>query len=272
MMQRLRIAPRLVTVGLLIAGTAAAAAPDSKTIVAKLKQAVEPPRPSARKMELTVAQDGATSTLVLGQARGAVAGGNRILTVVLAPPDLRGTAYLVQEMPASDADKLWVWLPAVGRVRTVTSPEAFSAVLNSDFTYADLGFVRLRSTYSMMGEATVNGVHVYRIANVPAQRWYYARIETSVASDSFLPVERVFFDGANQRWKVERFEGVAVIDGVPTVLSDAMDDLQSKSRSTIKITDLRYGLDVPESLLQPAGLPQAVAAPLWTAIVAPVGK
>src|SRR5262249_4262928 len=161
---------------LLGAGPGVAAPPDVKTIIANMKQAMEPAPASLRKVRLTVAQEGTVSSITLGEARAKGADGNRILAVVLAPADLRGTAYLTLEQPASSADKLWVYVPAIGRVREVVSPEAYSAVLNSDFTYADLGFVTLRSKYSVLGEETTNGVHVYKIQAVPPQTWYYARV------------------------------------------------------------------------------------------------
>ena len=257
---------------LLGAGRGVAAPPDVKTIIANMKQAMEPAPASLRKVRLTVAQEGATSSITLGEARAKGADGNRILAVVLAPADLRGTAYLTLEQPASNADKLWVYVPAIGRVREVVSPEAYSAVLNSDFTYADLGFVTNRSKYSLLGEETTNGVHVYKIQAVPPQTWYYARVVTTVAADSSLPIDRTYYDPANELWKVERFQGVSTIDGVPTALTTTMDDMQSKSRSTLEVTDLRYGAQVPDALMRPESLPQAVASPVWASLDAPVHK
>ena len=257
---------------LFAAATAAAEAPDGATIASRMKQALEPAQSSVRRMTLTVAQDGPSSKVVLGQARGKVGGDNRILTVVLAPSELQGTAYLVQESAAGDANVQWAYVPAIGRVRTVVSPEAFSAFLNSDFTYADLGFTPLRSTYSLRGEETKQGVSAYQIEAVPAQQWYYSRIVTSVAAHSFLPIEREFYDSANQLWKIERFDGVATIDGVPTARTISMEDVQAKSRSTLSASDLKYGMQFPEALLQPSALPQAGKSPIWTSLDAKVGR
>jgi len=256
----------------LAATTAGAETPDVATIVSRMKQAVEPAQASVRKMKLAVTQEGSTKEVILGQARGKVADANHILTVVLAPAELRGTTYLVQEGVASDDNKQWIYVPAIGRVRTVVSPEAFSAFLNSDFTYSDLGFTPLRSAYSLLGEDATGGVRSYGIHAVPPQRWYYARIVTTVAADSFLPIEREFYDPANQPWKVERFQSVAIINGVPTALAISMDDTQSKSRTTITVTDLEYGARIPDVLLQPKGMPEAAKASLWTSLDAPVGR
>jgi len=58
-------------------------------------------------------------------------------------------------------------VPAIGRVRTVVGPEAFSAFLNSDFTYSDLGFTALRWQYDVKSEDTANGVKAYLLEGVP---------------------------------------------------------------------------------------------------------
>jgi hypothetical protein len=237
-----------------------------------MKQAIEPAQSSLRKSTLAVAQQGSSSKVVLGEARGKRGESNRILTVVLAPPDLKGMAYLVQEAPASPNNVVSVWLPAIGRVRTLVSPEAFSAFLNSDFTYADLGFTSLRSTYTVEGEDTVAGARAFRIQAVPPERWYYTRIVTTVNADTSLPIERKFYDAANELWKVERFQGVSTVNGVPTVITTSMDDVQAKSVSTITVTDLQYGATIPDALLEPDGLPQAANSPIWASLNAPVGR
>jgi hypothetical protein len=121
-------------------------------------------------------------------------------------------------------------------------------------------------------ETSSGGVRAYRLRAVPKENWYYAKIETTVAADSYLPIERHYFDPAGALWKVERWEGVAVINGVPTALRVSIDDVQYKSRSTLTVTDLQYGAQVPEALLQPNNLPEAVNSPVWSKLAAPVGK
>src|SRR2546427_4626182 len=46
----------------------------------------------------------------------------RTLNVVLAPEGLRGTAFLVQDDGAA-SDVQWLYIPAIGRVRQLVSPE-----------------------------------------------------------------------------------------------------------------------------------------------------
>jgi len=251
---------------------AAADAPDVGTIVAHVKAYLEPEKPSLRKMTLTVTQADTTSKMILGQARGKVADRNRILTVALAPNEVRGIAYLVEEEPAADDNRQWTYLPSIGRVRVLISPEAFTSFMDSDFTYADLSFTPLHSKYTLLGEDTGASAHVYRVEEVPAHNWYYSRIVDTVEADSFRPLERQFYDPANQPWKVEHFEATGTIGGVPTVITTVMEDMLHKSRSTFSITDLQYDAELPEGLLEPKGLAGAATSPVWTSLNAPVGR
>ncbi len=263
---------------LLLATSALAGPPDGATIMREMKVALEPPQSSLRKLKLVVTAPGipgpqpATSTVVLGQARGTLADADRVLTVVLAPPDLRGMAYLVQQQAASGVDVQWAYIPAIGRVRTLMSPEAFSAFLNSDFTYSDLGFISLRPTYTVKGEDTAAGTKVYRVDAVPKEHWYYSHIETLVTASSSMPVAQKFFDPAGALWKVARYQGAVTVDGVPTVVEIAMDDVQAKSTSVLTVTDLDYGAKVPDGLLTPDGLVTAASSPVWNALAAPVKR
>lgn len=256
-----------------IAGRAVAASPDAASIASQMKRALEPAQSSLRKVTLAVSQEGETVKVSLGEARGKLGDASHIVIVVLAPADLRGTAFLVKEEPAGPNDTTWVYIPVVRRVRALVSPEAYSAFLNSDFTYADLAFVNTRPTVSVQSEETTSGgARAYRLRAVPKETWYYSKIETTVAADSYLPIQRQYFDPAGALWKVERWEGVSIINGVPTALTVSMDDVQSKSRSTLTVTDLQYGAQVPEALLQPRNLPAAVDSPVWNTLKAPVGK
>ena len=249
-----------------LASAASAQAQDAKALLTQMKATLEPAKSSARTVKLTVSGDGSSSEVILGQARGAVGGGKQVLTVVLAPADLRGTAYLVKEEPQSDNDRLWLYIPAIGRVREVVSPEAYSAFLNSDYTYSDLGFINLRAKLGPVKQETVNGAKANVIETVPPSSWYYSKIVSSIAPDTSLPLDRKFFDPAGRLWKDETFSSVAVIDGVPTVMTTTMNDIQSKNTSKLEVQDVKYNVDIPADLLTPAGLVKAASSPIWSSL------
>jgi len=259
----MRTMTALLILGALTA-TARAEPPDARAVVAGMKSVLEPTRPSIRKLTMRVSGGGLgeTSEVVLGQARGTVGTERRTLNVVLAPESLRGTAFLVQDDGAA-SDVQWLYIPAIGRVRRLVSPEAYSAFLNSDFTYADLGFVDTGARYRLLGTKTYDGTRALEIEGLPKESWYYGRTVTSVASDSGRPLERKLYDPAKRLWKVERWGETSAVDGVPTVLRVSMEDLQAKTRTDIDVSAVRYDVPVPGALLEPAQLSKAASSPLW---------
>ncbi len=174
-------------------------------------------------------------------------------------------AYLIAE-PKDKPTIMWTYLPALRRVRGLVPVDAYEHFLGTDFTYADLGFVRLHEKYRLLGEKEHAGAHAYRVEEqVPQERAYYSRLITWVAADSLLPLQRDYYDVAGTLWKTELFEQVAVIDGVPTPLRTRMQDVQQKTSTELNVSEVRYNVDIPDALFDPEGLPQVAAHPLWQA-------
>ena len=254
----------LVIVGLPVAATATP--PSADVIVRKMRGAFEPQRPSIRKMVISVsAPNGSDTQWVAIKAQKSLADGKRTLLVLLDPPGEKGKALLIGEQ-ARQSDAMWVYFPGVRRVRKILPVESYSNFFGTDFTYADLGFIDRRGSYVFRGEEERNGVKTYKVSKVSKERTYYSRIFTWVAADSLLPLEREYYDPAGKLWKVERFEKVTVIDGVPTPTLIHMKDVQEGSHSELRVSDVRFNIDIPDALFDSTNLSQASDAPLWQSL------
>jgi len=257
-----------VLVLLVIAATAAAQGePSAQALVQRMKAALEPARASTRTITLTVSgTSDSSSQSVARQARKQLADGNRSVTVMISPEGVRGTALLVLE-PANGPATEWVYTPAVRRVRKIVPIGAFEAFLDSDFTYGDLGFVNLHDrTFTLLGSDSSKGAPAYKVQEGIGSPWYYSQVIDWIATDTGLPLERDFFDTAKQLWKVERFDRMSVIDGVPTAQRIRMEDVQQGGSSELQISELHYDAVVPDDVFDPAMLPQLLKtnSPLWT--------
>jgi hypothetical protein len=246
---------------------AGAAPPDALALITQMKAALEPSRASVRTLTLVVsAHQGEDARWTAAEARKTVAGHDYILMVLLAPADVKGIAWLVQQGANGGSDTEWFYMPTIRRTRKLTGPDAYEAFLGSDFTHADLGFESVRGTAKILGSGTRDGVEAYEVEVVPRDRWYYQRIVTWVNAGTKLPLERTFYDTANVVWKVERFEEVTTIDGTPTPLTIRMENRQTGDTSEIRVTSVRYDVDVPDTLFDPARLATVPSAPVWQAL------
>jgi hypothetical protein len=244
---------------------ALAAPPDVLSIVKQMKGVFEPARPSTRKIVISVKAGNEKVQWVAAEGRKELPDGKRMVVALLAPKSLRGAAYLIEE-PRNKPALLWVYLPALLRLRELLPVDAYEHFLGTDFTYADLGFVRLHENYKLLGEEEHDGVRAYKVEEqVPKERAYYSRLITWVATDSMLPLERDYYDVAGRLWKRELFDEVSVIDGIPTPLRIRMQDLQAKTSTELDVSEVRYDVDIPDSVFDPEHLPELAEHPLWNA-------
>jgi hypothetical protein len=237
---------------------------DATAIAERMRTALEPPRPSTRKLTFVIsAEDGESTQLVAGQARDGRFEGGRALTVILAPPDAKGLAFLVEDRRDPQADVQWLWVPSVRRVRKLVAAEENESFFNTDFTYADLGFVRRDVAYKLLGKEDRAGVRSYKLESIPEQKWYLSRILTWVSVETSLPVERQFFDPAGALYKIERFQDVQAIDGIPTPLKIRMENIPAKSTTDLVVSSVTYDSKLQPSMLDPDHLREAASSPSW---------
>ena len=240
-------------------------------VVKTMKEVFEPVRPSTRKVEITMTAGGETIHWVARQAMKQFPDGKRMVMVMLEPNEVKGNAYVIWE-PKDKPSAVWTYMPFLRRVRELVGVDAYEHFLGTDFTYADLGFVRLHPQYRLLGEEDHGGKKTYKIEeSVPKERAYYSRVITWVSKDSRLPIQRDYYDVAGTLWKTETFEE-ATIDGVPTPIRIQMKDLQGKSSTEIRVSNVRYDTDVPDALFDPVKLPTAASSPAWQNSIAQATK
>jgi len=261
----MRVIFALCAAALIVAPAAAHAKPDAKALVKEMKEAIEPGRPSTRKVVVSVTDSGQTIHLVGRVARKRFADGSRQVIVMTEPQDVYGTAMLIAEPnDPSQPSTMWIYSPVIRRVRKLVPIDVYDHFLDTDFTYADLGYVRLHDRYTLLGEVEVKGAKAYKVEEkVPHDEWYYSRVVTYIAASNKMPLQRDYYDPAGALWKTETFDGTTDIDGTPTVLHALMKDVQGHTSTDLAVSEVRYDVDVPDSIFDPMKLGQLADNPLW---------
>ena len=186
-----------------------------------------------------------------------------MLLVTLEPESLKGTAYLVEERPG-EPDKMYLYLPFIRRVQEIVSSEMGGRFLASDFTYFDLGFIRIHERYTLLGTEELNEGPAYKLEEkMPPTGTPYSKVIAWVDKKTLRPLKRDFYDRNGNLWKVEVLEDVAVIDGVPTPMRTTMTDKQFNTSTELKLSEVQYCGELADILFDPAYLPKAAADPIW---------
>jgi len=239
--------------------------PNGTAIMKKADDALMAWRSGTRKLVITVKNGSqVTSKLIARNAYKKFPDGRRALLVMLEPDALKGSAHLFWKRTDNTTTE-WVYCPPIRRVRSISGLTAYDSFLGTDFTYADLGIKDPGGTHSLLGEEIHAGIKAYKVETIPRERWYYSRIVNWIAADSFLPIQRDYYDANNRHWKTKLFEHVVTIDNIPKPLRVRMMDLQRNHSTEVTISDVCYDVEyLTKEDFNPEKLPEAAFSPVCT--------
>jgi len=237
--------------------------PDVKTLMSHVQEVFEPAAPRIRKVIIAVnIQDkkkAATAQWIAGQAFDKLPDGKRMLTVLLAPEQWKGYAFLVQERE-NEPNIVKAYQPPLSNSVPLDAAAHF---LDTDFTLADLGFHKLPGQATLQGEENLNGVKAYKVEQkvTPDSGFPYSRVVTWIAADSLFPLQREYYDLSGKRWKVVRFEKSP--KGEAESLHVSMQDVIGNSGTELTFTQAKELADIPDAVFDDLQMSQAVNSSLW---------
>lgn len=178
--------------------------------------------------------------------RGA-GGEDRTLTVFLAPAEVRGTSFLQFAHRDRDAEQ-WLFLPALERVRQITSRAKEESFVGTDFSYRDLELLtdvlewtEEEARSSVVGDEPIDGVDAVRIELVPTRKDVgYRRIVLALTrGDLVLRRMELYGEGEAPR-KVLLLDQVETVGVVPTARRLEMSQPGAGSRTVVDVPEVRY--------------------------------
>ncbi len=177
------------------------------------------------------------------------------LFAVEAPPQFAGLALLSHDR-ADAPEAQWLYMPAYRRARRVALHAASDTFISSDFVYADFGRVRVEAATHRLGdERRVEGRSCVVVESVTDDTTLpYHTLVSTLDRDNALPLRLEYFDGKGTLERVATLERIAVIDGRPTPVSLTMHTTATDGRTTIKLSNVQYDVDLDPSVFTVEGL------------------
>ncbi|MCK4956373.1 MAG: outer membrane lipoprotein-sorting protein [Candidatus Cloacimonetes bacterium] len=136
----------------------------------------------------------------------------------VAPADVYNTSFMNWSYDkAGKNDDQWIYLPALKRVKRISSDSKSDYFMGSDFTYDDLGDRQpLEDTHTLLREETLDGQETYVVESIPKDEEYmYSRTVTWIVKDSWIGLKKEFYDEDEDLLKIltvnEQLESAGVI-------------------------------------------------------------
>ena len=151
--------------------------------------------------------------------------GDKTLVIFDQPRDVAGTAFLNFTHREGNDDQ-WLFLPALRRVKRISSSNKSGPFMGSEFAYEDISSQEIEKyTYTFIEEGVLNGVPTYLIERVPTdeksgytrQRVWYDQAEYRLQQIEFYDRKDALLKTltyhdyqqyVDQYWRADRMEMV----------------------------------------------------------------
>ena len=96
--------------------------------------------------------------------------GDKGLTIFNKPRDVKGTAFLSFSHSVG-ADDQWLYLPALKRVKRISSRNKSGPFMGSEFSFEDLSSFEIpKYTYKYLGDDKINGLDSFMVEQIPVDK------------------------------------------------------------------------------------------------------
>lgn len=185
--------------------------------------------------------------------------GDKSLVIFDRPGDVKGTAFL-SHTHIGEPDDQWLFLPALKRVKRISSKNKSGPFVGSEFAYEDLSSQEVdKYTYRYLRDETVNGLESFVVERIPVYgNSGYTRQIAWVDKNEYRPQKLEYYDRKGDLlktlifseyqqylgkfWRAHRWEMENHQTGKSTVLEWSEYDFQNG------LTDRDFNRDVLKSV------------------------
>lgn len=176
-------------------------------------------------------------------------GKNKSYLLFLEPGDVKNTAFLTITHDNRD-DDMWLYLPALRKVRRISSSSKHKNFMGSDFTYDDMGDRDINDyTYEFIErETTELGHSTYLIegtAKDPRETGY-SKLKFWIRRDIHLPVKIEYYDQRGDLLKVQTNKEFEQVKDYWLATLIEMKNVQTNHATRLTMEDIKVDIGLPD--------------------------
>lgn len=122
--------------------------------------------------------------------------GEKSLTIFDTPKDVKGTAFLSVTHKMKDDDQ-WLYLPALKRIKRISSSNKTSSFMGSEFSYEDIASQEVEKyTYKWIKDEVYDGSECFVVEFYPVDKKYsgYSRMVYWIDKSEYRTLKVDYFD------------------------------------------------------------------------------
>ena len=149
----------------------------------------------------------------------------------LSPADQKGISFL--NLPD---DKMYLYLPAFRKIRTIASHVKNESFAGTDFSYDDMSAAGFAEDYTPALRETTDEFYVLELTPKPESEKDYSKLTLWVRKDNFFAAKTEYYDKSGNLWKVMEQRKIEKNGDYWVAMEVEMTDLKTNHRTKV-ITD-----------------------------------
>jgi outer membrane lipoprotein-sorting protein len=173
---------------------------------------------------------------------------DNMLVRFLSPADVAGTGFLMA------GDNMWLYLPALGKVRRIAGHARKGSFMGSDLTYEDmeeLGSTGFAFDYDakLIGNGEVADEAAYALELWPkTQNSSYQKLSMWVSQKTYLPRRIEYYDKDGELLKILTTAKVHAVQDRWVAGEMQMSNVQTGTKTTLEIKGVTFQEEIDDSI------------------------
>ncbi len=185
--------------------------------------------------------------------------GDKSLIIFDSPRDVKGTATLTYTHRLGSDDQ-WLYLPAIARVKRISSSNKSGPFMGSEFAYEDLSSQEVEKyKYKYLREETLHGAPTFVVERYPVDpKSGYTRQVVWFNTDNYRQEQVEYYDRKDALMKTLTFDNYNVyLDKYWRAREFLMVNHQSGKQTQLIFDDYQFQMDLDETDFTQASLKRA---------------
>jgi len=181
---------------------------------------------------------------------------SKLITFFTKPSNIQDTALLTFDYddPNADDDQ-WLYLPALKKVRRISSSDRGDYFMGTDFTFEDMKQTPELEDYHwrLLGSQQVDGNDCWKVEGKPVsedimRELGYSKMVQYIRKDSDFTIRTDYWDQAGRELKHLHVMEVQQVQGIWSAINIEMSNVQSQHKTILKLSDKQYNTGLKDRL------------------------
>ncbi len=168
----------------------------------------------------------------------------------ISPADVKNTSFMnwSYDEEGRDDDQ-WIYLPALKKIKRISSDSKGDYFMGSDFTYDDLGDRKpSEDNHTILRSEQVDGLDCYVVESIPKDEDYmYSKTITWVVKDRWYGIKKEFYDEDGELLKILTLKKAEKIKGYWIIADVEMHNIQKDHKTDMALSDIKIDVGIPKS-------------------------